>query len=54
MSQTGFATSARRTIKMESEAVAALEGRIGTDFERACELLLQIRGRVIVTTSSCW
>jgi arabinose-5-phosphate isomerase len=49
MSQTGFATSARRTIKMESEAVAALEGRIGADFERACELLLQIRGRVIVT-----
>jgi arabinose-5-phosphate isomerase len=49
MSQTGFATSARRTIKMESEAVAALEGRIGADFERACELLLQTRGRVIVT-----
>jgi arabinose-5-phosphate isomerase len=34
---------------MESEAVAALEQRIGTDFERACELLLQTRGRVIVT-----
>jgi arabinose-5-phosphate isomerase len=34
---------------MESEAVAALEGRIGADFERACELLLQTRGRVIVT-----
>jgi arabinose-5-phosphate isomerase len=29
--------------------VAALEARIGDDFERACELLLQIRGRVIVT-----
>ena len=49
MSQIGFATSARRTIKMESEAVAALEERIGADFERACELLLQIQGRVIVT-----
>jgi arabinose-5-phosphate isomerase len=49
MSQIGFATSARRTIKMESEAVAALEERIGADFERACELLLQTRGRVIVT-----
>ena len=34
---------------MESEAVAALEERIGADFERACELLLQTRGRVIVT-----
>lgn len=49
MSQIGFATSARRTIKMESEAVAALEERIGADFERACELLLQTQGRVIVT-----
>lgn len=49
MSHTGFATSARRTIKMESEAVAALEERIGAGFERACELLLQTRGRVIVT-----
>ncbi|MCB1853939.1 MAG: KpsF/GutQ family sugar-phosphate isomerase [Pseudomonadales bacterium] len=45
----GFATSARRTIRMESEAVAALEGRVGADFERACELLLQTGGRVIVT-----
>ena len=49
MSETGFVTSARRTIRMESEAVAALEGRIGEEFERACELLLQTRGRVIVT-----
>ena len=44
-----FAASAKRTIRMESEAVAAMEQRIGTDFERACELLLQTRGRVIVT-----
>lgn len=49
MSGTGFATSGKRTIKMESEAVAALEGRIGADFERACELLLETSGRVIVT-----
>ena len=49
MSQTGYATSARRTIKLESEAVAALEARIGIDFERACELLMKTRGRVIVT-----
>tara|TARA_R110001599_G_scaffold65838_2_gene185933 strand:+ start:184907 stop:185833 length:927 start_codon:yes stop_codon:yes gene_type:complete len=34
---------------MESAAVAALESRIGRDFERACELLLATRGRVIVT-----
>ena len=49
MPGTGFAASARRTIRMESEAVAALEERIGANFERACELLLQTRGRVIVT-----
>ena len=48
-SPAGFANSARRTIRMESDAVAALEQRIGADFERACELLLQTRGRVIVT-----
>lgn len=41
--------SAQRTIRMEASAVAALEGRIGEDFERACELLLACRGRVIVT-----
>lgn len=49
MSRTGFATSGKRTIKMEADAVAALESRIGTDFERACELLLATRGRVIVS-----
>jgi arabinose-5-phosphate isomerase len=34
---------------MEASAVAQLEGRIGEDFERACELLLACKGRVIVT-----
>ena len=34
---------------MESEAVADLEARIGDDFIKACEILLQTRGRVIVT-----
>jgi len=34
---------------MESTAVAALEQRIGPEFDRACDLLLQTRGRVIVT-----
>ena len=40
---------ARRTIRMERDAVDALEARIGDDFQRACDLLLDIRGRVIVT-----
>jgi arabinose-5-phosphate isomerase len=34
---------------MEAEAVAALEQRIGADFQRAAELLMATRGRVIVT-----
>ena len=41
--------SAQRTIAMEAAAVAALEQRIGAEFDRACELLLQVQGRVIVT-----
>ncbi|QIL88373.1 KpsF/GutQ family sugar-phosphate isomerase [Microbulbifer sp. SH-1] len=39
----------RRTISMETAAVAALEGRIGDDFNRACELILGCPGRVIVS-----
>lgn len=48
-SSTSYSASARRTISMEAAAVAALEERIGTEFVQACELLLQVRGRIIVT-----
>lgn len=41
--------SALRTIHMESEAVAALAGSVDDNFARACELLLGVEGRVIVT-----
>lgn len=34
---------------MESAAVSALVDHIGSDFARACQLLLEINGRVIVT-----
>lgn len=44
-----YISSAQRTIRMEAAAVAALEGRIGSDFHNACELLLNVRGRIIVT-----
>ncbi|MFL3656153.1 MAG: KpsF/GutQ family sugar-phosphate isomerase [Halioglobus sp.] len=44
-----YTASARRTIRMEAAAVASLEERIGPEFSRACELLLQVRGRIIVT-----
>ena len=41
--------SAQRTIRMESTAVGALEARIGEDFQRACELMLAVSGRSVVT-----
>ena len=34
---------------MESAAVGALEARIGEDFQRACELMLAVSGRSVVT-----
>ncbi|MFK7977606.1 MAG: KpsF/GutQ family sugar-phosphate isomerase [Halioglobus sp.] len=48
-SSTSFTDSAKRTIRMESDAVAALEERIGEAFEQACELLMAVKGRIIVT-----
>jgi arabinose-5-phosphate isomerase len=48
-SSISYITSGRRTIRMEAAAVAALEERIGADFNRACELLLRVRGRIVVT-----
>jgi len=44
-----YRESALRTIQMELDAVAELKGRIGADFDRACDLLLQCSGRVVVT-----
>lgn len=46
---TCYIASARRTISMEAQAVAALEQRIGPQFTGACELLLACQGRIIVT-----
>ncbi|MEZ5568214.1 MAG: KpsF/GutQ family sugar-phosphate isomerase [Halioglobus sp.] len=44
-----YTESAQRTIRMEAAAVAALEARIGDAFERACELLLSVKGRIVVS-----
>ncbi|WOJ94983.1 KpsF/GutQ family sugar-phosphate isomerase [Congregibacter variabilis] len=44
-----YLQSAQRTIRMEAESVAALEARIGSEFEKACELILQVSGRTVVT-----
>jgi len=44
-----YGESALRTIQMELDAIAELKGRIGADFDRACDLLLRCSGRVVVT-----
>ena len=44
-----FLASARRTLDIERDAIAALNARLGTDFSRACTLLLACKGRVVVT-----
>ena len=46
---TALAEIGRRTVRLERDAMAQLERRIGADFERACELILRCAGRVIVT-----
>ena len=40
---------ARRVLRIEADAVAALAARIGSEFEQAVDLILQRHGRVIVT-----
>ena len=40
---------ARRVIREEARAVRQLESRIGPEFEKAVEIILRCRGRVIVT-----
>ncbi len=49
MTKPSLIETGRRTIRMEKEAVQLLEDRIGHDFQRACELMMQSAGRTIVT-----
>jgi len=44
-----YRTSALRAIRIEREAIEALEGRINGDFTRACEVIMACKGRVVVT-----
>jgi arabinose-5-phosphate isomerase len=44
-----FKTRLDESEAVGAAAVASLEERIGTEFSQACELLLQVRGRIIVT-----
>ncbi|PXX99567.1 KpsF/GutQ family sugar-phosphate isomerase [Halomonas sp. LBP4] len=41
--------SARRTLQLEQQAITALVERLDEGFDRACELILACRGRVVVT-----
>ncbi len=44
-----FRRLGRRTLEIERDAVAALIGRVDESFERACLLMLECKGRVVVT-----
>jgi arabinose-5-phosphate isomerase len=39
----------REALRIEARAVAALEGRLGAEFEQACRMLLACTGRVVVS-----
>lgn len=44
-----FASSGRRVLEIEQQALQAVAARINGDFSRACNLLLECRGRVVCT-----
>ena len=44
-----YIDTAKRVIRMESDAVNALGERIDDSFDRACKLLLNCKGRVVIT-----
>lgn len=44
-----YIASAKRTIKLEAEAVTAQAAHLDDNFSRACELMLNCKGRVVVT-----
>jgi arabinose-5-phosphate isomerase len=49
MTTISYLDSARRTIGLERDAVATLLDRLDQRFEKACDLLLACKGRVVVT-----
>ncbi|MBZ2168470.1 KpsF/GutQ family sugar-phosphate isomerase [Marinobacter sp. F4216] len=44
-----FRTSALQAIRIERQAIEALEERIDDEFIKACEVIMQCKGRVVVT-----
>ncbi|MHB0774372.1 KpsF/GutQ family sugar-phosphate isomerase [Halomonas sp. WWR20] len=49
MTDYDFRASARRTLTLEQQAIAALIAKLSEDFDRACHLALACQGRVVVT-----
>lgn len=46
---TDFQSSALATLRIEQQALDVLATQIGASFNRACEILLQCKGRVVIT-----
>ncbi|UTA48823.1 KpsF/GutQ family sugar-phosphate isomerase [Simiduia sp. 21SJ11W-1] len=44
-----FIEAGKRTVKIELDAIAALDARMDANFARACQLILACQGRTIVT-----
>ena len=44
-----FIESAKRTIQVETEAIAQLAGKLDDDFNKACDLCLNCEGRIVVS-----
>ena len=49
MTKDDYLEVAKRTIRMEAQAIELLEHRIGQDFLLACKLIINCPGRVVVT-----
>jgi arabinose-5-phosphate isomerase len=49
MTEFDYIASAQRTLNIEAEAVTTLKDRLDQDFITACELLINCKGRVVVT-----
>ncbi len=49
MNESLFASAGKRTINIEKDAIAALESRMDAQFEKACEIILNCKGRTIVS-----
>lgn len=47
--KTDYLESAHRTLRLEIESLQALHAHLGEAFERACDLVLACKGRVVVT-----